>query len=84
MQDGSLSAPQSDGKLAGRRTSAVVTLVVVLVLVLGAWYVGAREGFGQIGGGGQNLKLLPRIGQPAPDITVPLAALVVLENIHYL
>ncbi len=64
------SSPPSPGR---RRTTALVTIGVICVLVLGAWYVGGRDGFAQIGRGGQNLKLLPKVGQPAPDIVVPLA-----------
>lgn len=43
------------------------TLALVLVLVAGAWVIGGREGFSQIGQGGINSRLLPRIGDPAPD-----------------
>jgi peroxiredoxin len=39
------------------------------MLISGAWFIGGREGFGQIGAGGNNLRLLPRVGDPAPDFT---------------
>ena len=32
------------------------------------WYVGERSGFGTIGTGGTNAKLLPKIGGPAPNL----------------
>lgn len=44
-------------------------LAVALAIVIGAWYVGGREGFQSIGRGGENLRLLPRVGQMAPDFT---------------
>lgn len=55
----------------GRWTSAALALGVALLLVAGAWYVGGRQGFDQIGAGGRNLRLLPEIGAPAPDFIVP-------------
>ncbi|MCC6792381.1 MAG: TlpA family protein disulfide reductase [Thermomicrobiales bacterium] len=45
-----------------------MTLLVVLVVVGGTWLVGQHAGFGEIGTGGANLRLLPRIGEAAPDI----------------
>ncbi len=50
-----------------RGRTVALTLGVVLVLVVGAWYVGGQQGFSQIGMGGTNLRLLPKVGQPAPD-----------------
>lgn len=44
-----------------------VTFLSVSLIVAGTWYVGDREGFSSIGGGGMNLRLLPAIGEPAPD-----------------
>lgn len=55
----------------GRVASLALALGVTLALVAGAWYVGEREGFGAIGAGGQNLRLLPKIGDPAPDFIAP-------------
>lgn len=48
----------------------VTSLTVILLVFTGTWYVGQREGFASIGGGGTNLRLLPRAGDPAPDISV--------------
>lgn len=53
-----------------RVPTLLATLVILLGLVAGTWYVGGRSGFASIGRGGANLRLLPKIGQPAPDITV--------------
>lgn len=52
-----------------RRFTIAVGLTVALVLVAAAWYVGGRQDFNQIGAGGVNLSLLPKIGEPAPDFT---------------
>ena len=53
-----------------RRACLAATLALTSSLVAGAWYVGKREGFAVIGTGGSNMKLLPRIGDPAPDVSV--------------
>lgn len=53
-----------------RGASLVTSAAVVLILLTGTWYIGQREGFASIGGGGTNLRLLPRAGEPAPDISV--------------
>ncbi len=50
-----------------RRFTVVMVGVVALGIVASAWYVGGRQGFAQIGRGGLNLTLLPKIGDPAPD-----------------
>lgn len=49
------------------RQNAVIALLAALLLVAGAWYVGGRQDFSAIGKGGANLRLLPDIGEPAPD-----------------
>ncbi|MGH2532805.1 MAG: redoxin domain-containing protein [Thermomicrobiales bacterium] len=59
-------------KSQSRRFSLVMGLIVALAIVGIAWYVGGREGFGQLGRGGINLNLLPKVGEPAPDITTTL------------
>ncbi|HWV34745.1 MAG TPA: TlpA disulfide reductase family protein [Thermomicrobiales bacterium] len=47
-------------------------LALVLVLALGivgvTWLVGQRAGWSQIGSGGVNAQLLPKVGDPAPDL----------------
>ncbi len=64
----SQSAPQS------QRLRVTVGLVVALALITAAWVIGGRLGFEQIGAGGVNLSLLPKIGQPAPDFVTLTAA----------
>jgi cytochrome c biogenesis protein CcmG, thiol:disulfide interchange protein DsbE len=54
------------------RSTLIAVLSVVAVLILATWFGVDRQGLGEIGRGGQNLKLLPRAGQPAPDFIVPL------------
>jgi cytochrome c biogenesis protein CcmG, thiol:disulfide interchange protein DsbE len=67
--DGSTGADRST---PSRRASVVLGLIVALLIVGVAWFVGGRQGFDQIGQGGINLSLLPKVGDPAPDIVVPL------------
>ena len=51
-----------------RFSRIALALVVTFVLVAGAWVVGGRVGFSNIGGGGVNAKFLPRVGEAAPDL----------------
>lgn len=51
-------------------SSVALSLVLALAIVAGAWYIGGRAGFDEIGRGGINQRLLPRPGEPAPDFTV--------------
>jgi cytochrome c biogenesis protein CcmG, thiol:disulfide interchange protein DsbE len=55
-----------------RRASIGLGAVVALLIVAVAWFVGGRQGFDQIGQGGINLSLLPKVGDPAPDVVVAL------------
>ena len=64
----SQSTPQS------QRLRVAFGLVVALALITAAWVIGGRLGFEQIGAGGINLSLLPKIGQPAPDFVTLTAA----------
>jgi thiol-disulfide isomerase/thioredoxin len=45
-----------------------LALSITVALVFGAWLVGGRQGFDSIGSGGKNAKLLPRVGEVAPDL----------------
>lgn len=59
---------------ASRRFRTIgIGLGLVVVLVVGAWFVGGQQGFEQIGGGGINSRLLPRAGEPAPDFFTVLS-----------
>jgi peroxiredoxin len=56
----------------------VVGLVLALAIIAAAWYVGGQAGFDQIGRGGANQDLLPKVGEQAPDfMAVSLAGEVV-------
>jgi peroxiredoxin len=55
----------TDRPKAGR---IVLALAIAFVLVTGAWVVGGRQDFSSIGRGGTNAKLLPRVGDVAPDV----------------
>jgi peroxiredoxin len=63
---------------------AFLGLGLASAIVGGAWYIGGREGFSQIGRGGENQDLLPKVGEHAPDFTaVSLSAEVVsLSDYH--
>lgn len=47
--------------------SIALSLALALGIVAGAWAIGGRQGFDSIGSGGANLKLLPKVGEPAPS-----------------
>ena len=51
----------------GRFTQIAFGLGLAVAIVAAAWFVGGRAGFDQIGRGGVNVSLLPKIGQAAPD-----------------
>jgi peroxiredoxin len=55
-------------------STVVLEIAVAVGLIVAAWFIGGRQGFGQIGSGGINLSLLPKIGQPAPDFVTFTAA----------
>lgn len=52
-----------------QRSVHLVTIVAVVGAVMGvAWLIGERQGFESIGTGGVNARLLPKVGEPAPDL----------------
>jgi thiol-disulfide isomerase/thioredoxin len=51
-----------------RWTSIGLALVVALAIVAGSWFVGDRQGWTEIGQGGKNTVLLPRVGDRAPEL----------------
>jgi peroxiredoxin len=50
-----------------RRRDAVIGIVIAVVIVAAAWFIGAREGFDSIGQGGGYRSVLPKVGDKAPD-----------------
>lgn len=42
--------------------------LVATAIVVAAWFVGDRQGWSEIGDGGVNAQLLPKIGEPAPEL----------------
>ena len=66
-----LAAAGADATLVrvngGRRTQIALGLGVALAIVVGAWIVAGRAGLESIGQGGVNQRLLPKVGEVAPD-----------------
>ncbi len=50
-----------------RRSQIAASLGIALAIVIAAWFVGGRSGFRTIGEGGVNQRLLPKVGEVAPD-----------------
>ena len=57
-------------KTRSRRLTAVAGLALAVAIVAATLSVGDYEGFGQIGRGGINVGYLPKVGEPAPDVTL--------------
>ncbi|MBA3414636.1 MAG: redoxin domain-containing protein [Chloroflexia bacterium] len=49
------------------RAQAVWGLTAALLIVVAAWWLGGRAGWDTIGQGGVNMRLLPKVGEKAPD-----------------
>lgn len=43
-------------------------LLLAVAIVGATWFVGQRQGWTEIGQGGVNSKLLPKVGEPAPEL----------------
>jgi peroxiredoxin len=52
------------------KRSIVVSVGLALAIVLAAWFVAGRQGLDDLGRGGVNQSLLPKAGEPAPDVRV--------------
>ena len=53
---------------AGPSTTNIVMALVIIVAIVGAtWYMGERNGWADIGTGGSNAQLLPKVGDEAPE-----------------
>ncbi len=75
--DASRSAPHeipSGTASRSRRSGILLGLAVALLIVTTAWYLRGRQGLGQIGRGGTNVRLLlSKVGQLAPDFATVIA-----------
>ncbi len=70
-----LEAPNVIRRFGSTRWHKIAaTILSVLLIIGGSWYVGNREGFSAIGGGGMNLRLLPKVGEAAPDFVAYAAS----------
>jgi cytochrome c biogenesis protein CcmG, thiol:disulfide interchange protein DsbE len=58
----------SEPTRAQRIGRIVIAAVVALGIILTAWFVGEQQGWSDIGTGGSNAQLLPKVGEPAPEL----------------
>ena len=66
----SIGTPASGAEVTerpARRAQVALGLGVALAIIVAAWFVGGRSGFESIGRGGVNQRLLPKVGEVAPD-----------------
>lgn len=54
--------------LRSRPAALTGGVFIAIVIVVAAWYLGAQQGWNQVGQGGINRTLLPKVGDPAPDL----------------
>lgn len=52
----------------GRGVRLGLVVLVAVTITGAAWFVGERQGWSQIGSGGMNAQLLPKVGEPAPEL----------------
>jgi peroxiredoxin len=52
---------------SARRKQALAGLVIAAGILVLAWFVAGRAGLGDVGSGGINADLLPKVGDEAPD-----------------
>lgn len=60
---------ESPEKRSVPRRTALMGLGVAAVILIVAWLVADQAGLGDVGKGGINTSLLPKVGEPAPDFT---------------
>ncbi len=53
---------------AQRWTRLALAAAVALAIIAAAWIIGDRQGWSTIGSGGSNAQLLPKVGEPAPEL----------------
>ena len=61
-------APASKASPPRRLATPAIGLLVAAAIIAAAWFAGARQGGGQVGQDGVDALLLPRVGDPAPDL----------------
>lgn len=54
-------------KSGPNRTNVAVALVIIVAIVGATWWMGERNGWADIGTGGSNARLLPKVGEEAPE-----------------
>ncbi len=59
--------PRSTERKKPTMSQALTGLGLALAIVAGAWFIGGRAGFDEIGEGGINRRFLPEVGEAAPD-----------------
>ena len=62
------SVPSQTPILSSPRNRLFAVIVIVGVIIGIALVIGNQQGFGSIGQGGVNAKLLPEVGEVAPEI----------------
>lgn len=61
------SGSQPNSPSGPKRANIVLALLVIVALVGATWWLGERNGWADIGTGGANAKLLPKVGEQAPE-----------------
>src|SRR5262245_14299847 len=70
MTESQVDAKQRAATFHGvRRSRVALSLGLAFAIIAAAWYIGGQAGFDQIGRGGANQDLLPKVGEQAPDFT---------------
>jgi thiol-disulfide isomerase/thioredoxin len=60
---------QADALSLHQRLLRVSLVAIVAFGIIGiAWFVGERQGWDTIGSGGVNAQILPKVGEPAPEL----------------
>lgn len=54
-------------KAGPSRTNIAVALVIIVAIVGATWWMGERNGWADIGTGGTNAELLPKVGDEVPE-----------------
>ncbi len=66
-RDNAVSPETQHTNPTGRTRQAVVGLSIAVGILVLAWFVAGRAGLGDVGKGGINTSLLPKVGDEAPD-----------------